>query len=191
MKNVLCAAVTAAVTFAMPATSFANCYVPARGMNDGDPFTTGMFETAQGTLFAVDVAPFYNSGRPVQQIGGFAEIQAAPNPCFGDKLALRMNNASVRVTILRATADTSTISFNVCDYGGHENGGVRRVNPHDFRDDLSRFNGVQLVDDFGNDVVGEVRSSGRDMKVAYRGKAPLVTAVMGGQELFINSICVD
>lgn len=186
-----CFAAAFSASLCFPIAAAANCFVPARGADEGDRFSTAVFQSAAGTVLAVDLAPFYTLGTPPQPAGGFAEIQRVGNGCFGDELALRMNNASIRVTILDPGPDNRTISFNVCDFGGHENGGARRVDPHDFRDDLSNFDGFRMEDDDGNPVIGETRGTRREMKVAYRARVPLRTAVMGGQELFINSICVD
>ena len=102
-----------------------------------------------------------------------------------------MRAAGLRVTILQSDTGMDNIRFFVCDGGGNINASVSNRQPHEFRQGMSAFDGATMTDDDGKEVKAVLSSAGWHREVEYRGESPVTTAVLGGSELYIHSVCVD
>jgi len=162
------------------------------------PFRDASIQLRDGRQVDMKIVEFFSIANPPQPVpGGFARVD--PQECFGNPNSLRLGNASLMVGI---EGGSELISFNFCDLGGYENVGANEDLPPKFIDDVRRINGEVLENSRGAPVEMEVSRGpdvvnsggiviGYEAKLVYRGEAPTDVVLFGGQELFIESICID
>ena len=175
-----------------------DCFAIEDIARNGD-FLGGTTQLNDGRQVDLQITDFWSAANPPERIPGFSEVE--DEPCFRQDRSLRLGNRSLLVTV--EGEGTQVMSFNLCDMGGYENVGAGLAQPPKFIEDLRRVNGVEVPDDEDRTVLMELRigpgivisagaTVGYEAKLGYRAQErPLKRMLLGGQELFIASICID
>ncbi|MDJ0613010.1 MAG: hypothetical protein QNJ29_04990 [Rhizobiaceae bacterium] len=126
------------------------------------------------------------------QTQGGPEYRVVPSRCDLAADTVYTQNSNLNFFFNSNAGPITEISVNVCDFGGYENvsGIVKEIK---FVGDLPKVDGANLPTPNGSDILVNVVekpiNGGRIAKLKFSGKDIRELAV-GGQELFINSICV-
>ena len=163
-------------------------------------FPEGQYTLDGGNVVTLRLTEFWSMGTPSTPTIGNAEVVELD--CFEGPRSVQLSNISLAMQIDHNVSDSSKINVNFCDYGGHENVSARYASPADFIDNMPRVQGKELPDQNGDPVNMSVswgqpivNSGGVQVatvgKLIFEAKDPLETIVVGGQELFIHSICIN
>lgn len=173
------------------ATAANNCLNFFQELRPQQPFNGGTFAINSNASVSITLGPLWLN--PNQYTFGLSEYEEM-DECFGGPGALEVNNVSLQMSFQFDPNDYSSININYCDFGGIGNVSARFINPADFIDEIEDVAGIDLPDPNGNDTAMDVRwqqiPGGTEGKLIYKGE-DLSQLVLGGQELFVHSICLN
>lgn len=124
---------------------------------------------------------------------GFSEFDRI-DQCYDGETVFRLNNVSMhmKVEFLRETYRSVIINF--CDMGGDSNISSRSIQPPDYIGDIEEADGKEIPSENGSvtnlTVSTQTIRGGVQGSLTYTGE-DLSYLVLGGQELFLHSICVE
>lgn len=179
---------------ALPAASMADCLNFSTTMQDGVS-APGVYTSPEGYRVALLAADFSDlQGNPVQ---GFARMvdnvscTGAPN---GEGLWL--SGRAMRALFMDGPKPVSEMSFHFCDYGGYENLSAGFEWPPKYAGDFATNPPPYVSDANGEQVDAELTTGDSDIgwyegKMALTSEAELETALIGGQEMILLSVCVN
>lgn len=158
-------------------------------------YSGGTYQLNDNTIIQLGLAPLWNRSIPPLTSFNFAEVKTHPD-CFGGPSSLWLNTANLVINISQRKETANHINVNYCDFGGHENVSVGFSAPAQFVDEIDRIHGRQLFTVFGEPVDmairrGQQTRSFKEGKLIFKSEIQLSTLMVGGQELFIHSICVN
>jgi len=199
MKSIFVSALVASLSIGQVASA-GDCLNIFQIAKEEGKFPEGQYTLDDGNIVTLSLTDFWSTSRPPTATMGFARV--VEMDCFGGPRSVQLGNISLMMHIDRNVSGSSKINVNFCDYGGHENVSARQAAPADFIDNMPNVVGKELPDENGNPVQMDVswgqpivNSGGIQVattgKLIFEAKEPLETIVVGGQELFIHSICLN
>ena len=183
---VLIASATLAALSASAAT--AECFNLSKHFPNG-PFAGGTV-AIDGWKVELKLEEFYGppNANPPTPNPGYAEMW--DQQCFGDERALWLNNINLRILVDGEPA-VETANVNFCNYGGYSNVDVANNRPPKYIGPIMATPSP-MEDNNGNVVNVGVRGSNAEGKLTFEQPGGNLTNMMvGGQEFFVSSICLN
>jgi hypothetical protein len=119
--------------------------------------------------------------------GGYARVDAAPPYAIGNGKTLRLNNASLRVDISQIGFKPRVVGFEFLDMGGYEN--ITADNAPTIVGEIAAS--PTPIGGYDVRVVTTVVPNGKDVQGSFFLNGPVASFDVGGQELWIDTICVS
>lgn len=185
-------AAAAATITAIASSASAACFDVDRHLPNG-AFNGGTFQIDANTTISIRPSTFYWPGSPPTP--NFTSINMDQQPCHGAQRSLNMNNANMLVQISEMKPIAQQIVVNFCDFGGFENFGAGTVPiqhigeaalvPANLNTTPPGTSVYALYMPFG----GAPNNEGQ-VSVGTTGST-FNFVEFGGQEFFVQSICVN